>query len=59
MKKKYLQRITEADFELAINVADLEEGEHKLPININSPENVSSIVAIDTVAIVITEKEIS
>lgn len=58
-EEEVLATITEADFELAINVADLEEGEHKLPINISSPENVSSTVAMDTVAIVITEKEIS
>lgn len=58
-EEEVLVAITESDFELAIDVADLTEGEHELQINVNGPENVSSTVDIDTVAIVITEKEIS
>jgi YbbR domain-containing protein len=58
-KEEVLATITEADFELAVNVAELGEGEHELQINVSGPENVSSTVAIDKVAIVITEKEIS
>lgn len=58
-EEEVLVAITESDFKLAIDVADLTEGEHELQINVNGPENVSSIVDIDTVAIVITEKEIS
>jgi YbbR domain-containing protein len=58
-EEEVLATLTEADFELAVNVAELEEGEHELQINVSGPENVSSTVAIDKVAIVITEKEIS
>jgi YbbR domain-containing protein len=58
-EEEVLATLTEADFELAVNVAELEEGKHELQISVSGPENVSSTVAIDKVAIVITEKEIS
>jgi YbbR domain-containing protein len=57
--EEVLATIKESDFQLLLNVADLTEGEHKVQIDISGPENVESIVDIDTAEIVITEKDLS
>lgn len=57
-----LRSVSKSDFDLSINVADLDVGEHELEINVDGPDNVSwkldrnsVIVAIDEITEITTE----
>ena len=48
----------ESDFQLSVDAAALTEGEHELKLNVAGPENVNWTSDIETVSIVLTEKEV-
>ena len=52
-----LENLEASDFQLSVDVADLEAGEHNLKLNVVGPENVSWTPDIETVSIVLTAKE--
>ena len=54
-----LETLKESDFQLSVDVSQLTEGEHKLNINVDGPENANWTTDIETASIVITEKEAS
>lgn len=54
-----LAKIKDTDFQLSINVGDLNEGEHEVPLNIKGPNNVSWTAAVESVSIALTPKEVS
>ena len=56
---KTLKSLKESDFQLSVDVSQLTEGEHKLNINVDGPENVNWTTDIETASIVLTEKEAS
>ena len=54
-----LETLKESDFQLSVDVSQLTEGEHKLNINVDGPENTNWTTDIETASIVLTEKEAS
>ena len=54
-----LETLKESDFQLSVDVSQLTEGEHKLNINVDGPENANWTTDIETASIVLTEKEAS
>lgn len=54
-----LAKVKESDFQLSIDVGNLKEGEHTVPLKINGPNNVSWTSAIENVNIVLTQKDVT
>ena len=52
-----LENLEASDFQLSVEVAALQAGEHKVKLNVVGPENVSWTSDIETVSIVLTAKE--
>ena len=52
-----LENLEESDFQLSVDVAALNVGEHNLKLNVAGPENVNWTSDIETVSVVLTNKE--
>jgi YbbR domain-containing protein len=52
-----LENLEASDFQLSVDVADLNAGEHNVKLNVVGPENVSWTPDIETVSVVLTAKE--
>ena len=52
-----LGNLEASDFQLSVDVADLNAGEHNVKLNVVGPENVSWTPDIETVSVVLTAKE--
>ena len=56
-EKVDLENLEESDFQLSVDVAALNVGEHNLKLNVAGPENVNWTSDIETVSVVLTNKE--
>lgn len=52
-----IQGLASNDFDLMLNLEDLEEGDHEVEINVNGPPNLNWSLAVETATITISQKE--
>lgn len=57
-KSEVVQKLKSNDFNLFLNLANLDAGDHEVEINVNGPSNVTWNLAEETAKISITEKEV-
>ncbi|WP_080848997.1 CdaR family protein [Cytobacillus gottheilii] len=52
-----IQGLVPNDFDLLLDLANLDEGDHEVEIDVNGPSNLSWSLAVETATITITQKE--
>ena len=56
-KSDIVHQINASDFNLSLDLSQLDEGDHEVKINVSGPTNVNWKLATETVKVTITEKE--